>query len=307
MVRRNGPGASDDGCLSQAASHPGGGSSAVPDGRGADVISPSMFRPLEQVDRRLLGALRLVDGNTGAVLRDPLLLSLPGARVHRNRSGLWVLSDLPALAEYEAAFDAAPLLPAVGSIHLTALVSDPSGRYLPRRVTLALPRDATPANAGLADSLFRPIDIVLWPSPAAPTGANWAVLRISVADTVSGDALGGVLLRITRVGAILAQGLSDWRGEALVAVPGVPVTTWSDEPGAVVALEINATLDAVFDPAVGTRTAITRVRAGIAPATLPSVDPDDLQARRATLPGASVPVTLAAARSAALNLSLALP
>ena len=262
---------------------------------------------LENVDRRVLGALRLVDGNTGAVLREPLLLSLPGARVQRNRSGLWVFSDLAALADHVAAFDAPPPLPAVGSISLTAVVSDPSGRYLPRRATLALPRDATAANAGLVGSLFRPIDIVLWPSPAAPTGANWAVLRISVVDTVSGDALGGVLLRITRAGATLAQGLSDWRGEALVAVPGVPVTTWSDEPDAVVALEINATLDAVFDPDVGTRTAITRVRAGIAPAPLPTVDPDELQARRATLPGASVPVTLAAARTAAINLSLALP
>ena len=271
------------------------------------TLAPMLFRLLESVDRRVLGALRVVDGNTGAVLREPLLLSLPGARVQRNRSGLWVLTDLPALAEHLGAFNAPPPLPAVGSISLTALLSDPSGRYLPRRATLALPRDATPANAGLPDSLFRPIDIALWPSPAAPTGANWAVLRISVVEAVSGDALGGVLLRITRVGAILAQGLSDWRGEALVAVPGVPVTTWSDEPGAVVALEINATLDAVFDPAVGTRTAMTQVRAGLAPAALPTVDPDDLQARRGALPASSVPVTLAAARSAALHLLLALP
>ena len=271
------------------------------------TLAPPIFRPLEALDRRVLGALRFVDGNTGAVLREPLLVSLPGARVQRNRSGLWVVSAVPALAGHEAAFDAPPPLPAAGSVSLVATVSDPGGRYLPRRAALALPRDAAPANAGLPGSLFRPIDIALWPSPAATTGANWALLRVSVVEQASGDALGGVLLRITRDGATLAQGLSDWRGEALVAVPGVPVTTWSDEPGAVVALEINAQLDAVFDPAAGTRLPMAQVRAGTAPATLPAVDPDDLHARRATLPGTSAPVVLAAARAAALTLSIAWP
>lgn len=271
------------------------------------TLAPPVFRPLESLDRRVLGALRFVDGNTGAVLRDPLLLSLPGARVQRNRGGLWVVSAVPALAGHEAAFESPPPLPALGSLSLTAQVSDPSGHYLPRRATLALPRDAAPANAGLPGSLFRPVDIALWPSPAAATGANWAVLRITVLETASGDALGGVLLRVMRDGATLAQGLSDWRGEALVAVPGVPVTTWSNEPGAVVALEINATLDAVFDPATGSRTPITQVRAGTAPVVLPTVDPDDLQARRAGLPGASLPVSLAAARTAALSVSIAGP
>lgn len=270
-------------------------------------LAPLVFRPLEALDRRVLGALRFVDGNTGAALRDPLVVSLPGARVQRNRSGLWVVSAVAALAEHEAAFDAPPPLPAVGSVRLVATVSDPGGRYLPRRAALALPRDAAPANAGLPGSLFRPIDIALWPSPAATTGANWALLRVSVVEQASGDALGGALLRITRDSATLAQGLSDWRGEALVAVPGVPVTTWSDAPGAVAALEIAATLDAVFDPAAGTRTPMAQVRAGTAPIALPIVDPDDLHARRATLPGADLPVMLAAARAAAIQLLLAVP
>lgn len=270
-------------------------------------LAPPIFRPLENLDRRVLGALRFVDGNTGATLREPLAVDVAGARVQRNRSGLWVVSGVPALAAHEAAFDAPPVLPAIGSLALTATVSDPAGRYLPRRAAVALPRDPTPANAALPASLFRTIDIALWPAPAAPTGANWALLRISVVDGASGDALGGALLRVTRDGSPLALGLSDWRGEALVAVPGVPVTTWSEDPGAVVALEIAATLDTVFDPALGTRTPVAQLRAGRLPAALPLVDPDDLEARRALLPGASQAVMLAASRAAALTVSLALP
>jgi len=271
---------------------------------------PPLFRPLEALDRRVLGALRFVDANTGAVVRDALLPRVAGARLQRNRSGLWVLSgvDAPAeLAAHGAAFERPPAAPPLGDVPLALDVSDSAGRYLPRRATLALPRDPAPANAALPGSLFQPIDVALFPSPAAATGANWALLRLSVTDDASGDALGGVLLRVTRDGATLARGLSDWRGEALVAVPGVPVTTWSDAPGAVVASEVGATLDAVFDPATGSRTPMARVRAGTAPATLPAVDPDDLAARRATLPATSRPVLLAAGRATTLHLPLALP
>ena len=270
-------------------------------------LAPPIFRPLESVDRRVLGALRFVDGTTGTTLHGPLAVGVAGARVQRNRSGLWVISGVPALADHEAAFAAPPALPAIGSLSLTASVSDPAGHYLPRLAALALPRDPAPANAALAGSLFRTLDIALWPTPAAPTGANWAVLRVSVVDGASGDALGGVLLRVSRDGSTLALGLSDWRGEALVAVPGVPVTTWSDMPGPVVLLEIAATLDAVFDPALGTRTPIAQVRAGVTPAALPLVDPDDLDARRALLSGSSQAVMLAASRAASLTVSLALP
>ena len=80
------------------------------------------------------------------------------------------------------------------------------------------------------------------------------------------------------------------RGEALVVIRGIPVTTWETGPGAVLATEIAATLEAVFDPA--------------AP-ELP--DPDDLEARRATLNRATTPVMLAAGRVIAMRLPLPAP
>lgn len=271
------------------------------------TLAPPLFRPLERLERRVLCALRFVDASTGALVREPLVVSVAGARVQRNRSALWVLDQVPALATHEAAFDAPPALLPLGSVALPLTVSDPTGRYLPRRAALALPRDAAPSNAATPASLFQPIGIRLFPAAAAAIGANWALLRVSVAEAGSGDALGGVLLRLTRPDAPLAFGLSDWRGEALVAVPGVPVTTWSTGPGAVVASEVDAQLDAVFDVLSGRRTPIARVRTGLLPAPLPMADPDDLDARRATLPGATRSVRLAAGRTETFTLALVLP
>ena len=124
---------------------------------------------------------------------------------------------------------------------------------------IALPRD--PGATG-EDSLFAARSIALHPAPGARLGINWCALRVSLAHPASGDALGGALLRVVAGDAVLARGLSDWRGEALVPVAGIPVTTWSEDEEAVVVSHVAATLEAIFDPEAGTRTSITRVRAG---------------------------------------------
>lgn len=264
---------------------------------------------LERLEWRVLGALRPVDATTGATVRGPLRVAGDGARIVRNRSGLYVIHAWPPLAAHAAAFEAPPPLPAAGSERLALSLDDPAGRYLPRLAALALPRN--PQGAG-ADSLFAAVAVALYPAATATLGTNWCALRVSLSDSASGDALGGALLRVlvsTQVGGpqVLARGLSDWRGEALVAVAGVPVTTWSEDADAVVATHVAATLEAVFDPATGTRTPLAAVRAGRAPARLPRVDPDALEADRATLPGAQAALELRAGATLSLNLGLALP
>lgn len=262
---------------------------------------------LEALSARVLGALRFVDATSGMPVREPLAVRMPGSRLQRNASGLLVIREATALAAHAGAFAQAPASPALGSVPLTAEVSDPSGRWLPRRVRVALPRnpDPSPAAREAADSLFRPIEVALYPGPAAPVLANWAVLRVSLAQAGSGHLLGGALLRVEADGRVLARGMTDWRGEALVAVPGVPITTWAEN--AVVVSEIAATLSAVFNPATGTRTLPAAVEARQPPQPLPMVDPDALEADRATLPNAQLAVALAAGRHRSLSLPLALP
>ena len=267
-------------------------------------MSVREFRELERHEWRVLGALRPVDGTTGLALRSPVDISGEGARIVRNRSGLYVIHEWSRLAAHAAAFDAPPALPAPGSEVLELVLRDPVGRYLSRLASIALPRD--PEAAG-ADSLFVAVDVPLYPSATADLGTNWTAVRASVTDNADGSALGGALLRIVAAGEVLARGISDWRGEALVPVVGVPVTTWSEDEDAVVVSSIAATVEVYFDPALGTRTPIVDVRAGRQPAGVPLVDPLDLETRRAALPTTQQNVSLAARGALNLNLGLDLP
>jgi hypothetical protein len=266
-----------------------------------------LIRELERQERRVLGALRCVDATTGVAIVDSLQVVLAGAKVQRNRSGLHVIASAAKLPAHEVAFATPPGQPDVGSVPLSGSIRDLQGRYLPRLVSFALPRDPLPAHADNADSLFTPIDVALYPASAALLGSNWSVLRVSVTENASGDALGGALLRVTQGSKVLARGLTDWRGEALVTVLGVPVTTWSDDPHAVVVSEINAQLEVVFDAAAGTRVAMDAVRGGRPPALQTLVDPDALEAQRATLPHAAQAIVLAAGRAQTVFFPLALP
>lgn len=265
--------------------------------------APELFE-LERFEWRVLAALRPIDATTGATIEAPLRITGEGARIVRNRSGFHVVHEWTRLAAHATEFLQPPATPAIGSETLHIRIDDPSGRYLPRLAALGLPRNP---DGDAPDSLFDAIDIPLYPAPSAALGTNWCALRVSVGAQPGGDALGGALLRVVAGGRVLARGLSDWRGEALVAVAGVPVTTWSADADAVVATHVDAVLEVCHDPDLGSRTPIAVVRDGRPPAQRPCVDPADLETRRATLPSAQAAVQLRARATLKLTLGLDLP
>ena len=111
-----------------------------------------------------------------------------------------MVASAPGLEAATTVFEAQPDAPAVGSVSVSLIVSDPSGRYLPRRLATALPRQPDPTGAGGPGSLFTPVDVTLFPAPSAATGANWSVVRARVAASggVAGAGLGGALIRVVR-------------------------------------------------------------------------------------------------------------
>jgi hypothetical protein len=266
------------------------------------------FRQIERVEWRALGAWRCIDAATGVPIAAPLdVIAPPEAQIIRNRGGLYVISRYAPLADHNDAFTVPPALPAPESVALAVTLRDPTGFYLARSAEIRLPRDPRPENAGTAGSLFNPVDVELYRSPSAALGVNWVALRVSLSEQASGDALGGALLRVRSNGRTLARGLSDWRGEALVPVVGVPITTWSEDEDAVITTTIDATLEVFFDPSAGgLRTSAAQLAAGRAPIAAPVPDP----LRTETNPAAArvqAAIRLATGQSLALSMTLDLP
>jgi hypothetical protein len=235
----------------------------------------------EDIDRRVLGALRIVDAITGQRVVEPLELSADGITFGRNLSGDLVIRAVSnaisrELHGHALVFDAPPADPVVGDVEVELSISDYRRRYLPRRATLFLPRDSDPANSESADSLFQPVLLRMFRSPAGAVAGGWAVVHVHVPGEDDGEVLAGALIRVIRSadGELLGAGLTDERGEALIAVAGIPVTTFDpgepadpEEPlgpptGPVLLTSVAATLEVVFDE----------------DAEWPP-DPDDLEAR----------------------------
>jgi hypothetical protein len=205
----------------------------------------------ENLDRRLLGAVRFVDAVTGAEILSTLRVDAPGVRWVRNLRGWFVAAQAPGLEAHTLPLDAPPAEPEPGAVPVTLRVTDPAGRYLPRMALLTLPRDPDPANKDAAGSLFLPESVELYPSPVMRAAPGWAVIRVAAADA-QGRPAAGALFRVLRKsgGGLLGRGMADARGEALVAVPGIPVTTWDDEgQGGVLATEVEARLEVHYTPA----------------------------------------------------------
>ncbi|WP_172330709.1 hypothetical protein [Mangrovicoccus sp. HB161399] len=226
----------------------------------------SRIRVMETLDRRALAGLRLVDRTTGLRIEAPLRITHPALKIGRNRSGDAVVLDIVprtaaerALAAHPAAFEAPPAAPPAGSLSFELLIEDPSGRYLPRRFALRLPRrPPSPADADPlpADHLMRPVEIVMMPAPAAPVGPNWSGLRASLSRQAADPAdrpLAGALLRVLRRadGAELGQGIADRRGEAFVPIVGIPVIDFSsdEDPEAVGLTSVPVRLEILTEPA----------------------------------------------------------
>lgn len=267
---------------------------------------------LQRDEHRVLAAVEFIDATSGARIAQPLRVApadpaTPAGRFIRNRGGLLVLWSHPALAAHAASFDTPPAQPALGSVALALRVADPAGRYQPRAFTLALPRDPDPAHAAQAGSLFRPLQVELFRSAAAPLVGNWTPLHVRVAES-GGDLLGGALVEVRGAGnELLARGTTDWRGEALLPVAGLPITTWGADDGDVVVTETAATVHAFHVAALGTRTPAAQVAAGRASAAPPCPDPDVLGSHPQRVAATPQPVALAARRGARVALTVNLP
>jgi len=218
---------------------------------------------LDRLERRVLGAIRLIDATTGRPVQRPLSVSAEGVRFLANREQLYVISRAPDLGAHTVAFAAPPDAPPPGSRPIEITIDDPLGEYLPRRATIPLPR--SPAPGADEPDLFTPEAVRVLPSPNAALRQNWSGVRLSL-RLPDGGPVRGALINLRRPAAeaeedeLVASGLSDERGEALVILPGLPVSRSAgpaepgEEPqpgadeGEVTTAETPVTVEIVVDP-----------------------------------------------------------
>lgn len=249
-------------------------------------------------DRRILAALTFVD-TLGQPVLTPVRASAPGVRLMAKRPGQLVVTRAPGFDDHVAAFDQPPAMPAIGSVAVTLdlLPADPA--FGPRRASLALPRDPNPANAANANSLFRPVEIVLLPTPSAAATGLVTRVRVHVRRSDDDRAVEGALVRLRPEGGLpQAMALTDAAGDAQVLVPAVPLATPGG--GGVVLPDIGAELDAIVDPALAlfhTPDEVMAARAAAFARETDLLDPDDLQARLAASATPPLPLRIAAGQT----------
>jgi hypothetical protein len=185
----------------------------------------------ETLDRRALCAIQWRDAATLSKIDAPLTIRFPGAKWVRSLSGLTVLMSAPGLESYASMFDlsepSSPKTPSPNSVTVQGEVSDPSGCYLPRRFDITLPRNVERSKSDEADSVFDPVSIDLLPGPCIRVPPGWTQLRVTTFQKQTGERMPHVLVRVrAKVGMpanekVVARGMSDLRGEAVVILPCV--------------------------------------------------------------------------------------
>jgi hypothetical protein len=201
---------------------------------------------LSTVDRRVLGAFQCVDAITRLPVSDRVLASTAELDLRSKANGVFVVFAAPGMRALTTQFE--PKLPWPASTPFIVSLKSAGGRYLPRVASIAVPRSPTAMND--PSSSMIPQSVTLYPSPAAIPGANWAVVRASVTRGASRNGIAWAVLRLVRDSddAVLATAMSGLNGEALLAVPGIGVTSNPNGGGAVMTATIDATVTAFVSP-----------------------------------------------------------
>lgn len=200
----------------------------------------------ESVDRRVLGGFVFVDAITSDSVVGSLVASSTQLQLKVNKSGIYAIFDAPGFSNLTTQFLPATWPTTTQGFEVT--VQDPSLRYLPRRVQVQAPQPLpVPGNPP------SPQKIQLYPSPSAVLSPNWAVVRVSVTNTAGVGLPWALVELINSDSSVAATGMTDARGEALLAVAGLGLQVSKGASGSITETTIPITIQAWFDPSVLTQ------------------------------------------------------
>ena len=209
---------------------------------------------IESVDRRILGTFVCVDAITGNSVIPAIPVSAPQWKVKANLSGTYIIFNGPGFDAQTDEFIPSGTWPAPVSFEVT--LQDPSLRYLPRRANVQAPLavPVIPPVPATPTGVFARQQVAVYPSSATTIGPNWAVIHASVTNssTTPPKGLPWAVLQVVQTSnnSVLATGVYDTNGEALLAVIGLTVQANPSGGGPVTVSTVAATVTAYFDPSI---------------------------------------------------------
>lgn len=223
---------------------------------------------MENVDSHVLAGFCCVDAITSASVVSSLSVVAEPLSLRRNASGIFAVMDAPGIDRNSTQMLIPDPASWPGPTSYEITIQDPSLRYLSRRATIQVPQplppiinrggstpapptSTTPTGAPAPlPPLTTPQTVVLYPSPAATLAPLWAVARASVVSTdVPAKPLAGAVVQAA-TDKKTAIGVTNSKGEALLAVPGLGLQLSSSDSGSVTEKTTAVTLNAWFDPAL---------------------------------------------------------
>jgi hypothetical protein len=214
---------------------------------------------IENIDHRVLGGLQCVDAITQQSIVSPLKVSSPQLLIRPNLSGVYAVWDGPNMRNLTTFI---PPSPWPNPAPFEVSIVDPSFFYLPRRGTIQVPQPlpvtppapTLPLTASSSQAItYGPQQMNLYRGPSASVAPNWAVVRASVTNNaIPPVRLPWAVLQVVQISGatttVLATGIADPNGEALLAVPGLGLQVSSSPGGPVTEITTAATVQAWFDP-----------------------------------------------------------
>lgn len=200
------------------------------------------------LDRRMIAAIRAEDP-LGRPVIGGVTAEAESARFFTKPDGTIILKAWSQLKDFDTAFENQPASPAVGSRTLDFLIKPRGGAVMPRRASIALPRDPDPANATNANSLFRAVTVTMPASAAmAVPGQACGMIAKVVRDTDDAP-IAGAVCRLTAAAdaQLTTLGVTNRNGEAMLLIAALPLAVVG--AGAQLTEEHDATLELFVDPA----------------------------------------------------------
>lgn len=190
-----------------------------------------VFVEHERVTAVALLGVRFWDRPTATAVWEGLRLTEveSGRRALPNRSGVFVVHDLPGMREArqgrgDDAYWASP----PGGRLLTLELADTLGRFHDVRFDADVPhRDLFAEACGLAASppAAAPPSVPLFSLPCRPVPAGTAAVRAELVDAETGEPAAWAVLEVSAAGVDVARGIADRLGRVLVVLP-YPEPPW---------------------------------------------------------------------------------